>query len=93
MSLGIDQEEVDRLKTAPIDLDTERCIEEEVNKWKLEFEPRVESLEDDVLKMKGEMSCIQGSLSENWRTKLFRNFAAAFQKNCQRNACLVALKK
>ena len=62
---------VDRLKTAPIDHDTERCIEEEVNKWKLEFEPRVESLEDDVLKMKGEMSCIQGSLSENWRTQAF----------------------
>ena len=63
VALGLDQKEVDRLKTEPIDHDTERHVEEEVNKWKLEIGPRVESLEGDALKMKGEMSLIQGSLS------------------------------
>ena len=61
--MGLDQKDVDRLKTEPIDDDTERRVEEEVNKWKLEIGPPVESLEGDVLKMKGEMSRIQGSLS------------------------------
>ena len=63
VTLGLDQKDVDRLKTEPIDHDTERRVEEEVNKWKLEIRPRVESLEGDVLKMKGEISRIQGSLS------------------------------
>ena len=63
VALGLDQKDVDRLKTEPIDNDTERRVEEEVNKWKLETGPRVEGLEGDVLKMKGEMSRIQGSLS------------------------------
>ena len=58
VALGLDQKDVDRPKTEPIDHDTERRVEEEVNKWKLEIEPRVESLEDDVLKMKGELSRI-----------------------------------
>ena len=49
--MGIDQAELDRLKTGPIDHDTERRIEEEVNKWKLAFEPRVESLEKKVQKL------------------------------------------
>ena len=61
VALGLDQKDVDRLKTEPIDHNTERRVEEEVNKWKLEIEPRVQSLEEDVLKMKGEMSRIQGS--------------------------------
>ena len=80
VAMGIDQTEVDRLKTAPIDHDTERRIEEEVNKWKLDFEPRVETLEKKV-----------GS----WKVKIgvLKNFAAAFQTNCQRNACLVTPKK
>ena len=64
VALGLDQKDVDRLKTEPIDHDTERRVEEEVNKCKLEIEPRFESLEEDVLKMKGEMSRIQGSLSD-----------------------------
>jgi len=42
MALGLDQSEVDCLKTEPIDHDTKRRIEVEVNKWKLEIEPRVE---------------------------------------------------
>lgn len=62
--LGLGQKEVDRLKTEPIDHDTENRVEEEVKKWKLEFEPRVENLEKDVLKMKGEVSRIQGSILE-----------------------------
>ena len=61
VALGIDQTEVDRLKTGPIDHDTERRIEEEVNKWKLEFEPRVERLEKKVRKLE----------SGNWRTQAF----------------------
>ena len=58
VALGLDRTEADRLKTEPIDHDTERRIEEEVNKWKLEIEPRVKSLEEDVRKLKGEMSPI-----------------------------------
>ena len=63
VALGLDQKDVDRLKTEPIDHDTERRLDEEVNKYKLEIEPRVESLEGDVLEMKGDISRIQGSLS------------------------------
>ena len=51
VALGLDQTEVDCLKTEPIDQDTERRIEDEVNKWKLKFEPRVESLEKKVRKL------------------------------------------
>ena len=59
VALGLDRAEVDRLKTEPTDHDTERRIEEEVTKWKLEIEPRVNSLEEDVrFKLKGEMSRI-----------------------------------
>ena len=61
VAMGIDQTEVDRLKTAPIDHDIKRRIEEEVNKWKLEFEPRVETLEKKVQKLE----------SGNWRTQAF----------------------
>ena len=64
VALGLEQKEVDRLKTAPIDHDTERLVEEEVKKCKLEFEPRVENLEKDMLKIKGEISSLQGTLSE-----------------------------
>jgi len=56
VALGLDQKDVDRLKTEPIDHDSERRVEEEVNKWKREIEPRLESLEEDVLKMTGEIS-------------------------------------
>ena len=70
VALGLDQKEVDRMKTEPIDHDIERRVEEEVNKWKLEIEPRVESLEDDVLNIKGEISRIQGSLSDQNTSEL-----------------------
>ena len=59
VALALDQKDVDRLKTEPIDHDTESRVEEEVNKWRVEIEPRVESLEEDAQKMKGEMSRIQ----------------------------------
>ena len=61
VAMGIDQTEVHRLKTAPIDHDTERRIEEEVNKWKLAFELRVERLEKKVQKLE----------NGNWRTQAF----------------------
>ncbi|XP_067020411.1 uncharacterized protein [Acropora muricata] len=64
VALGLDQTEVDRLKTAPIDHDTERRIEEEVNKWKLEIEPRVESLEKDVQEIKGKVSLSDQNTSQ-----------------------------
>ena len=51
VALGLDQTEVDRLKTEPVGHDTESRIEEEVNKWKLEFEPRVKSLEKKIRKL------------------------------------------
>ncbi|PFX29383.1 E3 ubiquitin-protein ligase DZIP3 [Stylophora pistillata] len=64
VALGLKQEEVDRLKTEPIDHDTERRINEEVEKWKMDFEPRVDKLENDYLTVKGEISAIQASISE-----------------------------
>ena len=56
VALGLDQTKVDRLKTEPIDHDSKRRTEEEVSKWKLEIEPRIESLEKNLQKIKGEMS-------------------------------------
>ena len=64
VGLGLDQTEVDRLKTAPIEHGTKRRIEEEVNKWKIEFEQRVESLEQDVLEIKGKMSLSDQNTSQ-----------------------------
>ena len=75
VALGVDQDEVDRLKTAPIDHDTELRVNEEVAKWKRDFEPRVEKLEQEVVRvdklekdlfaMKGEICGIQRSVSEH----------------------------
>ena len=70
VALGLDQKDVDNLKTEPIDHDIERRVEEEVNKWKLEIDPRVESLEKDVLKIKGEVARIQGSLLQQNTSEL-----------------------
>ena len=52
VDLGFKPLEIGRLKTDPIDHDTERRVEEEVNKWKLDIEPRLEKLEQDVQQMK-----------------------------------------
>ena len=48
VALGLDQTEVDRLKSEPIDHDTKRRIEEEVNKWKL-----ADCLPDEVVNFFG----------------------------------------
>ena len=52
VALGLDQQEIDRLKADPIDHDTKRRVDEEVGKWKLDFEPRVENLEQEVQQLK-----------------------------------------
>ena len=52
VALGLDQVEIDRLKTDPIDHDTKRRVDEEVGKWKLDFEPRVQNLEEEVQQLK-----------------------------------------
>ena len=48
VAMGLDQTEVDRLKSEPIDHDTKRRIEEEVNKWKL-----ADCLPDEVMNFFG----------------------------------------
>ncbi|KAJ7349553.1 hypothetical protein OS493_038593 [Desmophyllum pertusum] len=45
VALGLDQQEIDRLKTEPIDHDTQRRVKEEVNKWKHQFESRMQDVE------------------------------------------------
>ena len=52
VALGLDQQEIDRLKTDPIDHDTKRRVDEEVDKWKHDFEPRVRNLEQEVQQLK-----------------------------------------
>ena len=56
VALGLDQKEIDRLATESIDHDTERRVSEEVEKWKMEFEPRLNKLENKI-------SAIQASIS------------------------------
>ena len=55
VALGLDQQEIDRLKTEPIHHDTERRVDEEVHKWKLDFEPTARTLEE----VQGHMAGIQ----------------------------------
>ena len=64
VALGFDPGEIERLKTEPIDHDTQRQVDEEIKNWKLYFETRVESLEQDVQDIKGQLSSIQGSTLE-----------------------------
>ncbi len=52
VALGLDQQEIDHLKTKTIDHDTEQRVDEEVQKWKLDFEPRVQTLEEEVQRLK-----------------------------------------
>ena len=52
VALGLDQQDIDRLKTDPIDHDTKRRVDEEVDKWKHDFEPRVRNLEQEVQQLK-----------------------------------------
>ena len=56
MELEFDQSEIKLLETEPIDHDTQRRIEKEVNKWKREFELRfqvVEQRQDDYDQRQG----------------------------------------
>ena len=52
-ALGLDPEEIKRLKNETIDHDTKRRIEEVM---KYDWEPRVSSLEHDIKKLKGQFS-------------------------------------
>ena len=52
VALGLDQQEIDRFKMETIDHDTKQRVEEEVQKWKLDFEPRVQTLEQEVRQLK-----------------------------------------
>ena len=64
VALGLDQKEIDKLKTEPIDHDTERRVKAEVRQWTLDFETQMQSLEQEVKQMKDEISKIQDSISE-----------------------------
>ena len=52
VALGLDKQEVDRLKAGPIDHDTKRRVDEEVGKWKLDFEPRMQNIEQELQQLK-----------------------------------------
>ena len=52
VALGLDQQEIDRLKKDPTDHDTKRRVDEEVGKWKLDFEPRMQNLEQEFQQLK-----------------------------------------
>ena len=52
VALGLDQQEIDRLNTDPIDHDTKRRVDEEVGKWKLDFEPRMQNIEQELQQLK-----------------------------------------
>ncbi len=52
VALGLEQQKIDYLKTKTIDHDTEQRVDEEVQKWKLDFEPRVQTLEEEVQRLK-----------------------------------------
>ncbi|KAJ7349552.1 hypothetical protein OS493_038591 [Desmophyllum pertusum] len=70
VALGLDQQEIDRLKTETIDHDTERRVDEELRK----FEPRMQTLEQELQQLKGDMSCIQrGPISEHTATRELPN--------------------
>ena len=63
VDLGFKPLETGRLKTDPIDHDTERRVEEEVNKWKLDIEPRLEKLEQDFQQLaESKISTFQHSI-------------------------------
>ena len=73
VALGLDQKEIDGLKTEPIDHDTERRVKTEVTQWTLDFETQMQSLEQEVKQMKDEISKIQESISEKHANSEFAN--------------------
>ena len=57
--------EINRQKTEDIDHGTQRRVEEEVEKWKLDIEPRVQILEHEVHQLKvGRISSNELPVSE-----------------------------
>ena len=64
VALGLDQLEIDRLKTENIDHDTERRVDEEVQKWKRDFEPRIQNVEQKLEQLEGHISSIQQPILE-----------------------------
>ena len=64
VALGLDQKEVDRLKTKPIDHDTESRVKAEVERWTRDFETQIQLLELEVKQMNDKISRIQDSVSE-----------------------------
>ena len=69
VALGLDQKEIDRLKTEPIDHDTERRVKAEVKQWTLDFETQMYNLEQEVKQMKTEMSQKYKKLLEKQNTE------------------------
>ena len=67
VNLGIDRQEINRLKTENIDHDTQQRIEEEVKKWKLDIEPRVQTLEHEVQQLKA------GQISSNEQSRKLKH--------------------
>lgn len=63
VALGLDQLEIDCLKTQDIDHGTQRRIDEEVEKWKLEFEPRMKIIEQELKQLKLHISSDQQHIS------------------------------
>ena len=59
VALGLYQLEINCLKAEDIDHGTQRRIDEEVKKWKLEFEPRMKNLEQDLKQLKLDISSNQ----------------------------------
>ena len=64
VALGLDQKEIDRLKTEPVEHDVERRVKAEVEQWTLDFETQMQILGHELKQMKDEISRIQESISE-----------------------------
>ena len=62
-ALGFDQNEINRLKTEPIDHRTESRVNAELQKWTLDFEAQIQGLKQEVKQMKDEMARMQESPS------------------------------
>ena len=70
VALGLDQKEIDLLKTKPIDHDTESRVKAEVERWTRDFETQIQILEQEVKQMKDEISRIHDSISEKGSNEL-----------------------
>ena len=63
VALGFDQNEINRLKTEPIDHCTEDRVKAEVQEWNLDFETQIQGLKQEVKQMKDKMDRMQESPS------------------------------